>query len=330
MRAGGITMRRLLLASLFALLAVSTGCGNVESGGVTTKDGAPTPGADDDDDDGAGDDDDDGGTFEPGPVPEMLGGMATFARTRDRSVGDLAGVYEDFIGMVTFFPVPVPVPPTLKAVWEDFPDMPMDTCERVYPSSVGLSTNITPPNAGEITMTGPNGSITLTMLMGIGMYMSVWNDPAKYVPLSDYTLSAPGGAGIGAFEIPYHSPGLITAMTPDITAVTPFVINRAVPLPITWDSIPDGRPIYLFLNQQDSPESMEWVWMCKMADDGAFEIPTAMLGDFGPTYPPFGGEQWRDNLALRRWHYTTFEVPGAVAPIISAFESGWYADVQLQ
>jgi hypothetical protein len=55
-----------------------------------------------------------------------------------------------------------------------------------------------------------------------------------------------------------------------------------------------------------------------------------MLGDFGVTIEPFPTEEWRDNMALRRWHYTSFEVPGGVGPIISAFESGWYADVKFQ
>ena len=325
-------MRRLLVALLFVFAVVPTvGCGNVESGAGA--EGPKGPGGDDDDDGstpGDDDDDDDGSTFEPGPVPSMLGGMATFGRSRDRSVGDLAGIYEDFVGMVTFFPVPVPVPPTLQEVWDDFPDMPMDTCKRVYPSSVGLSTNIDPPNAGELTFTGPNGSISLSMLMGIGMYMSIWNDPAKYVPMSDYTLSATGGPQIPAFEVPYFSPGQITSLTPDITATTPFMIDRSQDLPIAWESIPDGRPIYLTFTQQDNPEMTEWMWMCKMTDDGEFTVPAQVLGDFGVTVQPFPSEQWRDKMDLRRWHYSSFEVEGAVGPIISAFESGWYADVQFQ
>jgi len=317
-------MRRFVLVSLLAFTALATGCGDVETGGVSTKPGVtPTPGPGGDDDD-----DDDGGTFDPGPMPSTLGGMATFARTRDRSVGDLAGIYEDFVGMVMFFPVPVPVPPTLQEVWDDFPDMAMDSCKRVYPSSVGLSTNMDPPNAGEVTLEGPNGSLTLSMMMGIGMYMSIWNDPAKYVPMSDYTLRATGGT-LPAFEIPYYSPGQITSVTPDITATTPFVISRSAPMPIAWESIPDGRPIFLTITQQDNPEMTEWMWMCKMEDDGAFEIPLVMLQDFGSTVPVFPGEQWRDKIDLRRWHYSSFEVPGAAGPIISAFESGWYADIEI-
>lgn len=323
-------MPRLLL---LALLVLSAACGNVDSGaGEPGKPGVPGPGGDDDDDDGSvGDDDDDdgGSTFEPGPVPQSLGGMAVFARMRDRSVGDLAGIYEDFTGMVNFFPVPVPVPPTLAEVWSDFPDMPIDTCKRIYPSSVGLATNIDPPNAGDITLQGPNGDISLSMMMGVGMYLSIWNDPNKFVPLSEYTLHATGGQ-IGAFQIPFHSPGQITAVTPDITANTPFSIPRDASLPIEWESIPDGRPIYLFFTQQDSPDQDEWTWMCKLTDDGAFEVPVAVLQDFGATVPPFATEQWRDNMSLRRWHYSSFEVNGGTGPIISAFESGWYADVQFE
>ena len=47
------------------------------------------------------------------------------------------------------------------------------------------------------------------------------------------------------------------------------------------------------------------------------------------TVPVFPGEQWRDKIDLRRWHYSSFEVPGAAGPIISAFESGWYADIEI-
>lgn len=326
-------MHRHVLVSLFASLAVllSIGCGNVKTGeeldpGAT---GTPVPGDDDDDDGTTPPPPGGGGTWEPGPVPAQIGGMATFSRFRDRSVGDTAGAFDDFVGMVMFFPVPAPVPPTLQAVYEDFPAMEMDSCERVYPSSVGLASNMSSPSAGDVTFEGPNGNLSLSPMLGMGMYMSIWNDANKYVPMSDYVLRATG-AQIGAFEIPFKSPGLITTITPDISAVTPFVVDRTVPMNLKWGSVPDGRPIYIFLEQKDSPESQEWVWMCKVLDDGDFTIPTAMLQDFGATVPPFMGEEWRDKISLRRWHYGSFTVPNGVAPILSAFESGWYADVQLE
>jgi hypothetical protein len=147
--------------------------------------------------------------------------------------------------------------------------------------------------------------------------------------MSDYTLRATGGQ-IPAFEVPYFSPGELTSITPDPTASTPFVINRAQPLPLTWESIPDGRPVYLTFTQQDFPEMTPWMWMCKMTDDGAFEVPLAVVQDFGATVEPFPTEEWRDTMDLRRYHYGSFVVPGAVGPMLSAFESGWYADVRFQ
>lgn len=103
--------------------------------------------------------------------------------------------------------------------------------------AVGLASNIASPRAGDVTFQGPNGSLSLTPLMGMGMYMSIWNDANKYVPMSDYVLKATG-AQIGAFET--------------------------------------------------------------------------------------------HKISLRRWHYGSFTVPNGVAPILSAFESGWYADVQFE
>jgi hypothetical protein len=256
--------------------------------------------------------------------------MATFARTRDQQVGDQVGI-NDFIGMVNFFPMPVPVPPALADVWDDFPALAMDACEQIYPSSVGFSTSQEPPNAGTLTLVGPTGqtAMTLNMLQGVGMYLSVLNGPDGFAPMSNYVLHAAGGV-IPSFDRPLFSPGEITSLDPDITATSPFPITRADGLQLKWASVPDGRPIYLFLTQQDQVDYPETDFMCKVADDGDFTIPADVLANFGPTVTPFPGERWRDKIQLRRWHYGTFEVPNGVGPIITAFESGWYADVNFQ
>lgn len=319
-------MRRLAFVSLLAVLAA--GCGEVKTGGAGTgPGGTPTPGGTSTP---APTPTPDGGGYDPGPVPTTLGGMAAFTRIREHDVGDVVGI-DDFDGMVNFFPIPVPVPPTLADVWNDFPGLAMDACEVVYPSSVGLSTNIDPPNAGVLSLVGPTGqtAMTLNMLAGFGMYFSALNPPEGFVPDSEYTLKATGGS-IGAFEHKLESPGEITAMTPDITTTIPFPIDRTQPLHLEWNSVPDGRPIYLFLSQQDQVDYPEAIWMCKLADDGSFDVPLEMLQSFGPTVTPFPTETWRDKLALRRWKYGSFTPPNAVGPVITAMESGWYADVQFQ
>lgn len=322
-------VRFLCLVLLGSFLVSAGACGNVETGASDAP--KPSPGADDDDDDGGmgDDDDDDGGvnptptpgSWDPGPIPQSLGGFAAFGRFVDVHS-------DDFVGMVNFFPVAAPVPPTLAEVWNDFPEMDMDSCKRVYPSSVGVASNILPPSAGTITLEGPAGSITLTNLMGAS-YMSIWNDVSKFVPNSTYMLKATG-AQIEPFEIPLLSPGLLTSLTPNPVGPNPFPIPRGEPFLLQWESIPDGRPIYLYLRQKDSPETEEWTYMCKLTDDGEFAVPTSVLSNFGATVPPFVTEEWRDKLELRRSTYTSFEPQGAMGPILTGFESGWYANVEFQ
>ena len=314
-------VRLLSFVLLASFLVSATACDNVESG--ATEAPKPAPGADDDDDD----DDDDGANpgptpdYDPGPMPQSLGGFAAFGRFVDVHS-------DDFIGMVNFFPVAAPVPPTLSEAWNDYPEMDMDSCKRVYPSSIGVASNVLPPSAGTITLEGPNGSITLTDVMGAS-YLSIWNDVSKFVPNSTYTLKATG-AQIEPFEVPLLSPGEITSLTPNPVGPDPFAIDRSQPFLLKWSSIPDGRPIYLYMRQKDSPETEEWIYMCKVTDDGEFEVPTSVLSNFGATVPPFVGEEWRDKLELRRQNFTSFEPQGAMGPILTGFESGWYANVEFQ
>lgn len=314
-------MRTLLALLSVSCLLLTAGCGNVESGaGAGTPKPGETPGPGGDDDD-----DDDGSTpppYDPGPMPTEIGGMAVFGRFHDTQS-------DDFIGMVNLFPMPVPLPPNFSEVWLMSPTTPIDTCHEVYPSSVGISSNMSPPNPGTLTLEGPNGVMTLSELMGV-MYMSVWNDVALYEPLTTYTFKASGGTGIGAFEHPMLSPGEVTTLTPDITAQKPFPIARNQPFSLEWVSVPDGNPLFLYFRQQDSPESQEYLWMCKIEDDGEFTVPANVLPNFGSTYEPFAGEQWRDGIELRRAHYGSFFPAGAVAPILTSFESGWFADVRFQ
>ena len=315
------------LAFLAVAAVVITGCGTVHSGaagadpntsGTATPSATGTPGSDPT------------GGYDPGPLPTTIGGMAAFDRTHDQQVGDTVGI-NDFIGMVNFFPVPVPMPPTMADVWQDFPALAMDACMQVYPSSVGLSTTEAPPNAGVLTLVGPTGqtAMTLNMLQGVGMYLSVLNGPDGFAPMSHYVLHGAGGT-IPQFDRPLFSPGEITSLDPDLTTPSPYPISRTGGFTLKWASVPDGRPIYLFLNQQDQPEYPETIFMCKVKDDGEFTIPASVLANFDPTVTPFPGERWRDKIALRRWHYGSFEVPNGAGPILTAFESGWFADVTFQ
>ena len=311
-------MRSLLvvLLSVFALL-LTAGCGNVDAGaGAGTPKPGETPGPGDDDDD------DDGATpYDPGTPPTEIGGMAAFGRFHDSNSND-------FIGMVNLFPVPVPLPPNFSDVWYGSPSVPVDTCLQVYPSSVGVSSNILPPSPGDLSLEGPNGTMTLSPIMD-AMYLSIWNDVGMFQPVTTYTFKATGGQ-IEAFEQPLLSPGEVTTLTPDVTAQKPFPIARNQPFTLTWLSVPDGNPLFLYFRQQDSPESYEYLWMCKVEDDGAFTVPANVLPNFGSTVEPWVGEDWRDGIELRRARYSSFFPEGAVGPIIVAFESGWFAEVRFQ
>ena len=315
-------MRKLALLLVAFSLFLVAGCNdNVETGagdGGPNPGSSPSPGDDDDDDD-------DGAStpppYDPGEVPTSIGGFAAFGRFVDVNSND-------FVGMVNLFPVPAPVPPALGDAWNDFPNHPIDTSERVYPSSVSVASNILPPDPGQLTLEGPNGDLTLTSIMGAS-YLSIWNDVNKFVPLTTYTFRATGNQ-VEPFAEPLLSPGEITSLTPNPVGPNPFPILRSQPFTLTWTSIPDGRPIYLYMTQKDTPEMTEWTWMCKMTDDGEFTVPTSMLQDFGATVPPFVTEEWRDKLQLRRANYGSFEPMGAVGPILTAFESGWYANIEFQ
>jgi len=235
----------------------------------------------------------------------------------------------EMFGMLNFFPVPVPLPPTFSEIWYGYPDMAVDTCKEVYPSSVSLATNQNAPDAGDVTLEGPSGSMSFTNLMGSGMYVSIMNPPSLFVPVSTYTLRGTGGQ-IPAFSKQVMSPGEIKNLNPNVASTSPFVIDRSQPFTIKWESVSDGYPIQLYLEQQDQPEYPRMIWFCKVNDDGEFAVPQSVLANFGPTVEPFPTEDWRDKIALSRQRITTMDVQGAVGPVLTGFDSGWYANVRFE
>ncbi len=303
---------------LFVLVLLSAACGNVTSG-VDTRD-PNGPGASDDDDDGGGGDDE-GNDDDPGTMPSQIGGMATFARFRDNHS-------DDFTGMVQFFPVPVPMPANFQEFWDDFPQQPFDTCEEKGTAAVALSSNIQPPSAGEITLEGPNGTLTLSSLMEV-MYLSVWNPTTLFVPNAEYRLKSTGGQ-IEAFDHPMTAPGEVLSLDPNPLSTDPFPLSRTQPLPVRWESVPDGRPLYLYFRQQHAADATPLLWMCKLTDDGEFDVPVEVLQAFDSTVTPWVGEAWRDKVELRRSRLGSFFPQGSVGPVLTSFESGWFANVQFQ
>src|SRR5687768_6237684 len=120
-----------------SLFAVIVGCGNVETGGVSTQ---PTP---------SGDDDDDGSTPGPtatatpgdptpgdGPVPDHLGGWFSIGHMRSHGDDPTAG-----IGGSGFFSTQA-IPLGWLEPWEalsgGYPSMAMDTCGWGYGASIAI------------------------------------------------------------------------------------------------------------------------------------------------------------------------------------------------
>ncbi len=326
---------RAALLSMSILLSLTAGCG----GGITTGQATTPPGGDDDDgttggdddDDGtSGDNDDDGGTGGGGgggggngpaqetTIPSTIGGTIGIQRLRSNTGTD------DLEGAAWFLPQPLSTAgAAMQGLFHYYDDVALDSCINVSPDNSQMS--MQGKDAGDaIAFAGNGGTLSLGKLDFFGALFYMGSTGANaYQPNATYTLSAPGGADVGAFSVSLEGPGDITVTSPDLWNPLPVLLDNDQPLSLSWTSVPDGRPVFVWITQEEeiqAPFAPGRILLCRFADDGQGTVPAEWMGWFADS----PDSAWDGKISVIKYRWWTFSVSGG-PPILATIESRWDA-----
>lgn len=313
-----------LCASLTLLATLAAGCDdNVETGGASA---APTPGDDDDDDDGTSP----GVTPTPGnetpgsgDVPESIGGWWSLGNIRSAGNDPPEGVGGS--GLFLTQAVPLFWLEPWEALFSGYSDMALDTCDWGYGGSLAIGgSGQVSSHAGEVTLSTTNASGGFLFLPLGGLQLYIANSmPGVFVPSgAEYTLSATGDE-IGAFSTTFLGPSDVHVSHPDLTGSSgPLQLDRTQDMPLKWESPDDGLPLFVFLLQAENEDATPQVVVCRLENDGDAVIPASAFQMFAE--PGYGFVQ---SLQVIKYRLHLFEPPGATAPVLVNFSSGYNVDV---
>ena len=312
------TLRSLVgLVCLAVVVPVfASGC----SENVKTGAGDGTPGDDDDDGTpGDDDDDDDGGTYVPPVVPDAIGGTFSIGNIRSQGNDPPAGIG----GSGLFFTQPIPIffKEPYEALFSHYEDRPLDSCDWGYGASINMASDgQISQNAGDVKLATPAGSGNFFFLPlgGLQLYIAQSMTGVFMTDGAPYTLSGTG-AEVGAFSTTMQGPPDVHVTTPsNLTSPGPIPISRSQSMPLTWESENDGTPLFLFLLSFPTQDATPQVVVCKMEDDGEFEVPASAFQLIPET--AFGV---KDRLQILKYRIHTFTANGAPGPIMVNFASGY-------
>ncbi len=199
-----------------------------------------------------------------------------------------------------------------------YDDVPLDGCKLVQP---GLSIGGQNPQlvkAGKLKIMA-GGGVAEVPLNPIGIPSGAL-PLASWIPVTTYTLDVSGGA-VGHVTGEFTTPGDLTVTSPTVTK-SPLSVSRKEPLKVTWSGQPDGRPVWLHLNQG----SLQLT--CRANDTGEFEIPSATMAMLGPSTSSPDPMAEPDRLTVERYTwYVVGSAPGATL-VISTVTAKVTLDVQ--
>lgn len=313
-----------LCASLTLLASLASGCdNNVATGGAG---GEPTPGAGDDDDDGStpgatptpGDD-----TPGDGAVPETIGGWWSLGNIRSQGNDPAEGVGGS--GLFLTQAVPLFWLEPWEALFSGYSSMPLDTCDWGYGGSLAIAGDgQLSKNAGDVslTTTGGSGGFLFLPLGGLQLYIAN-SMPGVFMPSgAEYTLSGTGDE-VGAFSETFIGPPDVHVSQPNLTGTAgPMQIDRTQDMPLKWESPDDGLPLFVFLLQAENEDATPQVVVCRLENDGDATIPASAFQMFAE--PGYGFVQ---SMQVIKYRIHLFTPPGAVAPVLVNFASGYNVDV---
>jgi uncharacterized protein (TIGR03437 family) len=195
--------------------------------------------------------------------------------------------------------VPAAVQPLVASY---FDSIPLGTC-TTYNTVTAItipSASYSGVDAGKITLTNSSGSMSITPKPSGGLptqYSAVLSQTATYFFGGPYTVSAPGGVGIGNFNA-----GFTISSTPTWTAANEFQISkgitRASGMTVTWTG---GSSAYLVeiggKAATDNTGAVGAGFTCRVPSTlGTFTVPSTILFalpgtlyaeiDFRPTLTP--------------------------------------------
>ncbi len=268
-------------------------------------------------------------------APARIGGWITFTRERR------PGLDLDMVSGAAYF---LPAPPAdldirapssvVAASMEDFlggfSAIPLDTCQPM-PSSYASIDSWRWEDAGDaLTVTGPAGTLRVDRVQttdGLGdrFFYSGVGAPSLFVPDATYTLSAPGGERVGAFEASVQASSDLDSFTP-LSGL--LLAQHSADLALSWT--PAGRGSLVVDLQGGSFGTPHWV--CRFTDDGEATIPGSILLNFPQTNDPADPDPRFVDVTITalRYRWTTIDVDGIDAPVVVTFESVSATDIILQ
>lgn len=199
-----------------------------------------------------------------------------------------------------------------------YDDVPLDGCKLIQP---GLKLGGASPQlvkAGKVKIMAAGGVAEVPTnplgLPGGALPLASWT------PVTAYTLDVSGGA-VGHVTGEFTTPGDLAVTSPEVDGA-PLAVSRAAPLKVSWTGQPDGRPVWLHLNQGTTQLT------CRASDTGAFEIPAATMAMLGPSQSPSGPSDEPDRLTVERYTWYVVGSGAGVTLVISTVHARRTLDVQ--
>lgn len=213
------------------------------------------------------------------------------------------------------------------AAFSGYAGIALDTCAD--PSNgvhVGTSDQPSLESGGKLTITSPAAvsAEIAPLVLGAGMtiYSATYPD-AAWVPLGEWTLAGDGTGIVSAFSGKFHSPGVLSLVTPALPISGMPTIPRDRPFDVAWKPVNDGLPVLIHLSQGDTTIT------CRVADDGAFAVPASILGGLAATSS--GASQSPDHVSIVKsvWYAIP---PGGASPAtaVVTVEDGASFDVAFE
>ena len=220
---------------------------------------------------------------------------------------------------------------TTPVVLTSIDSPPFGTCSTsnsVATGSPALFTVVTGLDAGKVTLTGPSPDFPVVMKEQPGtgtstQYSAVFSTTGVYFSGGNYTLTAAGGANIGAFNFPFSiTPPVPTWSSSDQARLLGKVITRSSGVTINWTGGSAGWYVIIHgASATDATGTVNASFSCLVPSTlGTFTVPAYILEslpqgpygelDFEPTLPAATLNAPSLNLGILTFHYQTSIFPG--------------------
>jgi uncharacterized protein (TIGR03437 family) len=202
-----------------------------------------------------------------------------------------------------------------------------------FPADVAVLPGVAPTgrylDAGTITLSGSKvgSSLIAPPILG-GLAVQYLGGALTSLPLPNhlflnpgqFTISAPGGADIDAFQATFAAPQALSSA--NLNQIS--TIDRTQPLTLTWTGGLAGNIVFAAGWGVDLPGNATDFFLCTAnAADGSLTVPPAVLANIPPTRPL--ATQSLDGVYLGQWSIgnpITFSATGLDFGVITAVAAG--------